>query len=439
TITVDTAELRNGTNCKIKVLANDGFNTTEAISGTFTVGNQPVILATSPEGNEVDVPPESRISIKFRDPMDEKTMTKSSIVMQGSGGTAIDSSISYDTNSYEALLIPDMMLEPNTVYNISVTSQVKNMQGLAIGSTYTFSFTTGERTLQPETTTTTTVPGGVTTTTTTTAGEPGLITSLNGTLWKNTTQSTPRRLIGYYKGAWYISLDASGISFNRAGFYLESPTGYLGIGKLFNLAVGIWNFDIGSYTCENDSCSMMVVEVGGFLMIAGGQSEYYALTETDWTPPAPGGGSTSTTTIPAVNRFIDNGNGTITDMRTGLIWLKKANPSGSMIWQDAMDYCAKLKSGDAGLTDESVPGQWRLPTKEVLEGIGTDPPTTWDEGSPSVTWTMPGAPFTDVQSGWHWSSTSIASSTSDAWIMGMGYGQVYDTGKLAYGYVWPVR
>ena len=27
--------------------------------------------------------------------------------------------------------------------------------------------------------------------------------------------------------------------------------------------------------------------------------------------------------------FIDNGNGTVTDMRTGLIWLKNANPCGS--------------------------------------------------------------------------------------------------------------
>ena len=88
--------------------------------------------------------------------------------------------------------------------------------------------------------------------------------------------------------------------------------------------------------------------------------------------------STTTTTVEATgDRFKDNGNGTVTDTRTGLVWLKNdRNIAGWMLWADAVTYCSSLKSGDAGLTDGSVAGQWRLPSAQELEGIGTDPPIT---------------------------------------------------------------
>ena len=80
---------------------------------------------------------------------------------------------------------------------------------------------------------------------------------------------------------------------------------------------------------------------------------------------------------------------------------------------------AALQSGLAGLTDGSTAGQWRLPSKEELEGIGTDPPATWESGYPSVTWTKPGAPFTNVQSDYYWSGTSYASHADYAWVVNM--------------------
>ncbi|MEI6126135.1 MAG: DUF1566 domain-containing protein, partial [Pseudomonadota bacterium] len=66
--------------------------------------------------------------------------------------------------------------------------------------------------------------------------------------------------------------------------------------------------------------------------------------------------------IPDDRRFVDNNNGTVTDTRTGLIWLKKANPCYRKDWADAVAYCSSLKNGGAGLTDGSAAGQWRLPS-----------------------------------------------------------------------------
>ncbi len=105
-------------------------------------------------------------------------------------------------------------------------------------------------------------------------------------------------------------------------------------------------------------------------------------------------------------RFSDNGDGTVTDCRTNLIWLKNANFYNSMNpWQFSVNEAAALRDGLKGLTDGSSAGDWRLPTKAELQGLGTDPPATWEEGLPpsSVTWKKPGAPFLEIRS-WYWTS-----------------------------------
>lgn len=138
-------------------------------------------------------------------------------------------------------------------------------------------------------------------------------------------------------------------------------------------------------------------------------------------------------------RFTDNNNGTVTDTRTGLLWLKKANPCGKKTWNNSVLYCHSLASGTAGLTDASTAGQWRLPTKEELEGIGTDPPVTWKYGLPSVIWKMPRAPFTEVQTFLYWSGTSDVSNPNGAWVMIMYNGSKSTSNKNSITYVWPVR
>jgi hypothetical protein len=98
------------------------------------------------------------------------------------------------------------------------------------------------------------------------------------------------------------------------------------------------------------------------------------------------------------DRFIENGNGTVTDSFTDLIWLEDANCIGSQAWDEALLLVAGLNSGECGLTDGSGEGDWRLPTKNELEGVGTDPPETWDVGSPfPIIWNIVGQPFDNLQ------------------------------------------
>lgn len=61
-----------------------------------------------------------------------------------------------------------------------------------------------------------------------------------------------------------------------------------------------------------------------------------------------------------VNDFVNNGNGTITDRATGLMWQQEDSGTG-MDWEHALAYCEDLSL--AGHSD------WRLPSAKELESI----------------------------------------------------------------------
>ena len=139
-------------------------------------------------------------------------------------------------------------------------------------------------------------------------------------------------------------------------------------------------------------------------------------------------------------RFTDNGNGTVTDQLTGLIWMKNANAFGTKTWADALTAANNLKSGDAGLTDGSVKGDWRLPNLRELQSLidygffGPALPDTLGTGK----WTE-GKPFQGVQSSYYWSSSTCAGSTASAWYVDFYDGVVGNGDKSSNGYVWCVR
>jgi len=139
-------------------------------------------------------------------------------------------------------------------------------------------------------------------------------------------------------------------------------------------------------------------------------------------------------------RFTDNGDGTVTDNLTGLIWLEDANCFGTRNWDNALSDSNGLASGSCGLTDGSIAGDWRLPNRNELASLvdkayyspalpDTAGTGQWSEGDP----------FTGVQSNVYWSSTTSANGTTFAWYVYMDLGYVDYGYKSNNGYVWPVR
>ncbi|KJU82724.1 secreted protein containing DUF1566 [Candidatus Magnetobacterium bavaricum] len=124
-------------------------------------------------------------------------------------------------------------------------------------------------------------------------------------------------------------------------------------------------------------------------------------------------------------RFTASAN-TVTDNLTGLMWTKDANLAGTVTWQGALDYVASMNSqtGTYGYTD------WRLPNKNELSSL-------IDHGAsaPALQYSHP---FVNVQSDSYWSSTTHY-NTPSAWLVSMGDGYVYGSGKSSNHYVWPVR
>lgn len=131
-------------------------------------------------------------------------------------------------------------------------------------------------------------------------------------------------------------------------------------------------------------------------------------------------------------RFTDNGDGTVTDNLTGLIWLKDADCFGDRAWGSAIYDCNGLKDGECGLTDGSSAGEWRLPNRfelESLRDLGNVGPALPSEH-----------PFTNVRiSKSYWSSTTYDLDPNYAWYAGMNFG---GSGHFLKGesiFVWPVR
>jgi hypothetical protein len=140
-------------------------------------------------------------------------------------------------------------------------------------------------------------------------------------------------------------------------------------------------------------------------------------------------------------RWCDNGDGTVTDLTTCLVWLKKADWGNLKQWREEGDYthnddahtrASILKAGtsDADLSDGSVEGDWRLPTKTELNGLahGTD---SVSSGSMQA--------FTGVQDYSYWSSTTYATRPTLAWSVAMDTDVLHVGGKTNFYFVWPVR
>ena len=136
--------------------------------------------------------------------------------------------------------------------------------------------------------------------------------------------------------------------------------------------------------------------------------------------------------IPATapdSRFTDNGNGTVTDAATGLMWKQCAEgqsgvgcTSGSAVaftWQQAL--VAAGAADFAGHTD------WRLPNRNELESLVER--RCYD---PAIN----AGYFANTPSSWFWSSSPYAYYANDAWVVNF-YGSAVGNDFKSSAY--PVR
>ncbi|RLE29323.1 MAG: hypothetical protein DRJ61_14820 [Acidobacteria bacterium] len=147
-------------------------------------------------------------------------------------------------------------------------------------------------------------------------------------------------------------------------------------------------------------------------------------------------------------RFVDNSDGTVTDMLTGLVWLKNAccwdlpglSDHCGGTWTEALNAPASLADGTCGLSDGSVAGDWRLPTRFELEGLldleYVDPAVSDALGTGQYT---EGDAFFGLHYGIYWSSTPVV-DIGYVWSVDFDLGRVaYVPAQTTVQAVWPVR
>ncbi len=110
---------------------------------------------------------------------------------------------------------------------------------------------------------------------------------------------------------------------------------------------------------------------------------------------------------PSGGRFAANGDGTVTDTCTGLVWEQRLGRSSAMTWKEALRYCADLELG--GHDD------WRLPNVRELQSLAD-----YGRHSPAFD-----SVFDPVLTR-YWSSTTDVHDPLHAWVMNGLFGNIAD-------------
>ncbi len=116
--------------------------------------------------------------------------------------------------------------------------------------------------------------------------------------------------------------------------------------------------------------------------------------------------------------YTDNGNGTVTDNLTGLMWEQKTDDGGSgdkdntYTWKDALAYCENLVLGNYS--------DWRIPTPKELERL-----VDLSQSSPP---TIDTTHFPHTGSGLYWTGTTCSGCHRRK-----AFAEDFNTGRLYYG------
>jgi len=114
-------------------------------------------------------------------------------------------------------------------------------------------------------------------------------------------------------------------------------------------------------------------------------------------------------------RFTANGNGTVLDNLTSLIWQQDGDASGMVSWADALNYCESLKLADYE--------NWRLPNIRELSSIfnvykaeGINSEYFLDNKT-----SQPGSMYSSDYKHPYWSSTTYPDNPTLSYVLKFGF------------------
>jgi hypothetical protein len=119
-------------------------------------------------------------------------------------------------------------------------------------------------------------------------------------------------------------------------------------------------------------------------------------------------------------------NGVVADRATGLRWYQNASPATfPMSWVEAFEYIEQLNRSRYHGIDS-----WRLPCRRELFSL-----ISHQYINPAL---PDGHPFSDVFSGYYWTSSTCRRLSDQAWYIHLGGGRIYRGMKYGSYMLWPV-
>lgn len=133
-------------------------------------------------------------------------------------------------------------------------------------------------------------------------------------------------------------------------------------------------------------------------------------------------------------RFLDNGDGSVTDSKTGMVWLQDAACLPLVDWQGALSIAKQLAEGGGMADCPSVKGaykDWSLPNVVELRSL-----IDYRTDYPALT---KGHPFQRVLSAGYWTATTVAASPDHAFVGELETGAIFAAKKTQKRRVLVVR
>jgi hypothetical protein len=137
--------------------------------------------------------------------------------------------------------------------------------------------------------------------------------------------------------------------------------------------------------------------------------------------------------------FIDNNDGTVTDIRSKLVWIKSPIQFSKTDYNNSSILVRNIKSADYGINDNSIVGAWRLPTLQEFKSF-VEIYANIDESKYNTPYDwLINRGITANKDALYWTATSSANDPDGAWAINLLTGKADYPDKNTQLYVWPVR
>lgn len=422
---------------------DDAGNVSTSASDTIDLisAAAPTVLSTAPENDSASISIGTDIVITFDAVMNTSTITVNSSDATCSGSIQISADSFASCVQMNATVIPSNAdsvftvspaadLDRSTTYKIKVTTSAESLSGTALASEFTSStgFTTYPLLDLPDT-------GQISSHTGTygedhdyTRYEPSFTDNANGTVTDNITgliwqQTDDTNFYNWSAAATYCSNLILGGSVDwRVPTYLE----LLSIVDYEDYGPTIDPIFSGTDPVVNQSVYWTATDSAGWSGAALRVDFYFG---SSYAPAKTDSGHVRCVrdgvSISGSGDFIDNGNGTVTDNNTGLIW-QQSDDDTARTWEAAITYCEGLILASQN--------DWRLPNIKEIGSIQDLTPK--DTGAfPTLNPIFTGA----NNQAYYWTSTTYPNNPVQAFDLYTGAGTFSGGGKTSTNLVLCVR